>query len=169
MSHKDFMRLALAEASQSLTAGEFPVGAVFVAAGEVVAVGRRKNSSKASANELDHAELVALHDLLARRPGISRETLTVYSTMEPCLMCFSTLLINGVRNFVYAYEDAMGGGTSLELARLAPLYRGMSAEVRLTPAILRQESLALFKAFFANPDNCYWRGSMLAEYTLAQP
>ncbi|MBU4034027.1 MAG: nucleoside deaminase, partial [Proteobacteria bacterium] len=92
-----------------------------------------------------------------------------YSTMEPCLMCYSTMLLNGIRTFVYAYEDAMGGGTSLQLAHLAPLYQGMETEVRILPNILRQESLTLFKTFFTSPENNYWQDSLLAEYTLAQP
>jgi tRNA(adenine34) deaminase len=163
------MRIALQQARQALAGNEFPVGAVIVAGDEPVVTGRRENSRSATANELDHAEIVALRDLLARRPDIARDTLTVYSTMEPCLMCYSALLLNGVRTFVYAYEDAMGGGTGLQLAHLAPLYQAMAPEVRILPNILRQESLALFKTFFTSPENDYWRDSLLATYTLAQP
>jgi tRNA(adenine34) deaminase len=163
------MRLALEQAQQALGDNEFPVGAVIVAKGEPVAAGRRKNSRSETANELDHAEIAALRDLLARRPDIARHTLTIYSTMEPCLMCYSTLLLNGIRTFVYGYEDPMGGGTGLQLAHLAPMYRAMAPEVRVLPHILRRESMELFKAFFASPANSYWQGSLLAEYTLAQP
>ncbi|MFH1020650.1 MAG: nucleoside deaminase [Pseudomonadota bacterium] len=169
MPHETFMRLALQQAEQALAGNEFPVGAVIVAGDEPVAMGRRKNSQSETANELDHAEIVALRDLLARQPDIARDTLTVYSTMEPCLMCYSTLLLNGIRTFVYAYEDAMGGGTGLQLAQLTPLYRGMEPEVRILPHVLRRESLALFKIFFTSRENNYWQGSLLAEYTLAQP
>lgn len=169
MHHETFMHLALEQARQALAHNEFPVGAVIVAENEPVAIGRRENSQSETANELDHAEIVALRDLLARRPDIDRQTLTVYSTMEPCLMCYSTMLLNGIRTFVYAYEDAMGGGTSLQLAHLAPLYQAMETEVRILPNVLRQESLDLFKAFFTGQENNYWQGSLLAEYTLAQP
>ena len=169
MLHETFMRLALEQAQQALTNNEFPVGAVIVAGDEPVAIGRRENSRNETANELDHAEIVALRDLLGRRPDIDRQTLTVYSTMEPCLMCYSTLLLNGIRTFVYAYEDAMGGGTSLQLMHLTPLYQAMESEVCILPNVLRQESLALFKAFFTSPENNYWQDSLLAEYTLAQP
>jgi len=169
MNHETFMRLALRQAQQALTDQEFPVGAVIVAEGEPVATGRRVNSRNETANELDHAEIVALRDLLGRRPEIVRDTLTVYSTMEPCLMCYSTMLLNGIRNFVYAYEDAMGGGTNLQLMNLTPLYQTMAPEVRILPHILRRESLDLFKAFFTSPENNYWQDSLLAEYTLAQP
>jgi len=77
-----------------------------------------------------------------------------------------TLLLNGIRTIVYAYEDIMGGGTRLDLNTLAPLYREMSTAI--TPHVLRRESLELFKAFFADQDNTYWQDSPLARYTLEQ-
>jgi len=159
--------MALAEAEKALSANEFPVGCVIVANGEVVASGHRTNSCSENANELDHAEIVALRSLLTQRPDIDRDSLIVYSTMEPCLMCYATLLLNGVHTIAFGYEDAMGGGTSLDLDTLAPLYREMP--VKLIPSVLRKESLDLFKRFFNNPENNYWRDSLLADYTLKQP
>jgi tRNA(adenine34) deaminase len=84
-------------------------------------------------------------------------------------MCYSAMLLNGIRTFVYAYEDAMGGGTGLQLTGLTPLYQTMAPEVRILPHVLRRESLDLFKSFFTSPENNYWQGSLLADYTLAQP
>jgi len=165
-NHQSFMRMALAEAEKALTANEFPVGCVIVANGQVVGKGHRANSRSETANELDHAEIVTLRQLLAEQPDINRETLVVYSTMEPCLMCYATMLLNGIRTIVYGYEDAMGGGTSLDLAKLTPLYQEMRVEV--IPNVLREESLNLFKQFFADPENDYWRDSLLADYTLRQ-
>ena len=81
-------------------------------------------------------------------------------------MCYVTLLLNGIRTIVYAYEDIMGGGTRLDLNTLAPLYQEMSTAI--TPHVLRRESLELFKAFFADQDNTYWQDSPLARYTLEQ-
>jgi len=159
------MDQALAQAQEALAAGEFPVGCVIADRGRPLAAGRRSHS-RDQANELDHAEVTVLRTLLAGDPGLNPAGLTLYSTMEPCLMCFSTLLLNGVRRIVYAYEDAMGGATNLELANLAPLYREMRVEV--VPHLRRAESLALFREFFANPANGYWQGSLLAKYTLTQ-
>ena len=159
-----FMNRAMAMARTALAAGEFPVGCVIVADGQVVGEGRRTHS-RGTANELDHAEVVALRELLARNPEIDPAGLTVYSTMEPCLMCLATLLLNGIRRIVYAYEDVMGGAANLDLAALAPLYREMRVEI--TPGVQRAESLSLFREFFRNPANCYWQGSLLADYTLA--
>ena len=161
---EQFMRLALDEAESALAGGEFPVGCVLVRNGQVLARGSRRNSEGALANEIDHAEVVTLHRLFAEYPGIDCRTITAYSTMEPCLMCYATMLLSGIRRFVWAYEDVMGGGTSLPLQNLPPLYQDM--EVELVPSVLRSESLALFGRFFQNYS--YWQGSRLADYTLAQ-
>jgi tRNA(adenine34) deaminase len=168
MDHQHFMGLALTEANNALANGEFPVGCVLVLDNEVVAVGKRENSKSDTANELDHAEIVALRDLLSRRPEIEQRKIIAYSTMEPCLMCYSTMLLNGIRTIVYAYEDAMGGGTSLPLNALTPLYQEMASEIKIIPHVRRDESLSLFIDFFKNPDNDYWQDSLLAEYTLNQ-
>ncbi|MCI5132193.1 MAG: nucleoside deaminase, partial [Candidatus Electrothrix sp. EH2] len=157
---------ALDQARLALEDGEFPVGCVLVQDNEIIRSGRRRNSEGAGSNEIDHAEMVTLRSLLAEHPGRDYQGITVYSTMEPCLMCYTTLLLSGVRRFVWAYEDVMGGGTDLPLDRLAPLYRDMQAEVELVPDILRQESLCLFGQFFQKYS--YWQDSMIAEYTLAE-
>jgi tRNA(adenine34) deaminase len=161
-----YMREALVEAREALIAGEFPVGCVMVYEDEIVSRGRRINSRAPGENELDHAEIMALRKLFAQQPQIERAKIVVYSTMEPCLMCYVTLLLNNIRTIVYAYEDIMGGGTSLDLRKLAPLYRDMS--ISITGHVLRRESLELFRSFFADPDNTYWQDSPLARYTLEQ-
>lgn len=164
--HEKFMAAALSEARQALDGGEFPVGCVMVHGGEIISNGRRIHSKGPTENELDHAEIVALRKLCARHPEIDRHEIIVYSTMEPCLMCHVTLLLNGIRKIVYGFEDIMGGGTNLDLQQLTPLYRNM--EVDIIPHVMRSESLQLFKSFFANPANTYWQDSPLAQHIMAQ-
>jgi tRNA(adenine34) deaminase len=158
------MEEALVEARQALAAGEFPVGCVLVSGDTVIGRGHRCNSEGALSNEIDHAEVGTLRRLLADRPGTDCSTVTAYSTMEPCLMCYTTMLLSGIRRFVWAYEDVMGGGTPLPLDQLLPLYREMRVE--LVPGVMRQESLELFGRFFQK--YTYWQGSLLEQYTLKQ-
>lgn len=168
MNHDEkHMREALGEARYALDAGNFPVGCVIACGAEILTRGRRTNSRGESTNELDHAEISALRCLLDEHPAIAPAEVTIYATMEPCLMCYSTMILNGIRRIVYAYEDAMGGGTNLDLSSLRPLYQDMQVEV--IPHICRPESLDLFRKFFNNPENDYWQDSLLAEYTLRQP
>lgn len=158
------MEIALQEAGDALSAGEFPVGCVAVYNDEVVARGRRINSRLQGRNELDHAELCCLRQLSESRQGIDLARVTFYSTFEPCLMCYGALLINQVDSVVYSYEDAMGGGTSLNLSHLPIFYR--SQETEIVPFILREKSLALFKEFFSSSDSSYLKDTYLARYTL---
>lgn len=160
-----YMGLALAEASQALQLGEFPVGCVIVEGDSLVASGKRLHS-KGLVNELDHAEIQALKQLYDRYPAIDRSALTVYSTMEPCLMCTATMIVSGIQRVVYAYEDAMGGGTNLPLGQLAPLYAQHPFTVR--GGVRRRESLVLFQRFFRDPHCVYLGDSYLAQYTLSQ-
>jgi tRNA(adenine34) deaminase len=161
---EQLMRTALAEARLALAEGEFPVGCVLAQDGQIMAQGRRCNSGSASRNEIDHAEIVTLRSLLTARPSLDCSRITVYSTLEPCLMCYSTLLLSGIRRFVWAYEDVMGGGTALPLEQLAPLYQNM--QVKLAPDVLRRESLALFAQFFQT--HSYWQDSLLNSHTCAE-
>lgn len=160
------MHIALEHAEEALELGEFPVGAIFVYEDRILATGKRAHTreQKEVVNEIDHAEIIALRSLFQTPLDIPMAEIVVYSTMEPCLMCYSTMILNGIRKIVYAYEDVMGGGTNLPLAQLSPLYQEM--EIEIIPYVLRQESLDLFKKFFTNPENTYWKDSLLSHHTL---
>jgi tRNA(adenine34) deaminase len=166
MEDDRFMGEALKEARKALARGEFPVGCVLVYRNRVIARGRRKGTADGSGNELDHGEMVALRRLVKIRQVTEAAAITAFCTLEPCLMCFSALMLHGIGAIVYAYEDAMGGGTACLRERLNPLYRDSRIVVR--GGIRRGESLALFKAFFSDPTSRYWSASHLAKYTLKQ-
>ena len=97
---------------------------------------------------------------------IDRSKLTLFCTLEPCLMCFAAIMLSGISRIVYGYEDVMGGGTGCNPDQLTPLYQ--SHPMTILPHVLREECLALFHAFFSNPLNGYLKGSLLARHTLMQ-
>ncbi len=160
------MQKALEEAEQALDAGDFPVGCVIVYDNSILVTGARRHGGKTKQNELDHAEMLALRRLVSLKKKLQRERLMLFSTLEPCLMCYAATILNGIRNIVYAYEDVMGGGTNVELTQLNPFYREMQTTV--VSHVLRDKSLMLFKRFFSDPTNDYLKGTLLAKYTLKQ-
>ncbi len=166
MDYEFFMSKALEEAHQALSMGEFPVGCVIVYENRVIVTGARHHSVQDDQNELDHAEMLALRRLVDLEEKIDREKVTLFSTLEPCLMCYTAIIVNGIRRIVYAYEDVMGGGTNLDLKRLNPYYSNM--KITITPNVLRGESLKLLKKFFSDPKSRYLKGSLLAQYTMEQ-
>jgi tRNA(adenine34) deaminase len=160
------MKKALDQAEHALSEGEFPVGCVLVYQGQVLVTGSRKGTAGNDRNEIDHAEMVALRRLNETENRTDPSDITIFCTMEPCLMCFAALILSGVGNIVFAYEDVMGGGTGCDLTRLSPLYK--NSPIRVVPGIMRAESLKIFKTYFSNPANSYWQQSLLADYTLGQ-
>jgi tRNA(adenine34) deaminase len=166
MDNEHFMQKALEEAQAALAAGEFPVGCVMVHDKKILASGARKGTTGDYPNEVDHAEMIALRRLFRLDCKVNMREVTVFSTLEPCLMCFGALMISGIGKLVFAYEDAMGGGTHCDTANMTPLYQ--STQMKIIPGILRNESLKLLKTFFSEPENMYLRGSILATYTLGQ-
>jgi len=167
MDYEYFMKKALNQARNALSAGEFPVGCVVVHEDRILTTGARKGTAGNTPNEIDHAEMIALKRLADLEINRDNERIILFTTLEPCLMCLGALILSGISEIVYAYEDVMGGGLSCDLNNLMPLYK--NSRISVVPNILRKESLELFQAFFNNSENSYWQGSLLADYTLRQP
>ncbi len=160
------MKEALKEAKKSLLENEFPVGCVITLNNIIIARGRRKKSRGKNPSEIDHAEINAIKLLNDQNPQMPKKDMVLYSTMEPCMMCFSAIMLCNFKKIVYAYEDVMGGGLSMLSFEALPVFYRERTPVIISD-ILREESLELFKKFFSNPDNIYWKDSPLAKYTLS--
>jgi tRNA(adenine34) deaminase len=161
-----FMEMALTQAKKAFSAGEFPVGCVIADGRVALAHGSRRGSAGLHPNELDHAEIMSIRKLFEKGKPSNAMELSIYCTMEPCLMCFAAIILAGINRIIYAYEDVMGGGTGCSLDTLPKLYQ--DARITIVPHVLREQSLALFKGFFSKPENVYWKDSLLSRYTLAQ-
>lgn len=166
MNYNYFMEKALGQAKKALSAGEFPVGCVIVCQDKIIATGFRTGTSGISANEIDHAEMIVLRRLADFKGVLNKKEVTLFCTLEPCLMCYCALVLSNIGKIVYAYEDVMGGCTRSDLTKLSSLYR--NSKISIIPNILREKSLKLFRQYFADPNNSYCKGSLLANYTLIQ-
>ena len=102
------MREALRLARSGADAGEVPVGAVVVIADETV--GRGWNSPVARNDPTAHAEILALREAAARMGNYRLEGATLYSTLEPCVMCAGALVAARVARLVFGARDLRFGG-----------------------------------------------------------
>ena len=102
------MRAALAEADRAALEGEVPVGCVLVdAAGRELAAGR--NAREAGADPTAHAEMLAIRAAAKKMGGWRLEGVTLYATLEPCLMCAGAVLQARVARVVYGCSDPKAG------------------------------------------------------------
>ena len=166
MVHNQFMREALDIAKRALHAGEFPVGCVIVCGDRVIASGSRARTTGEAVNEIDHAEMNALRHLAETGPHGNFGDIVVFTTLEPCLMCFGAIILSGIGKIVYSYEDVMGGASGLARERLTPVYK--DSKIVIEGGVLRLESLNLFKAYFSDPANKYLAKSFFARHVLRQ-
>ena len=96
---KDFMRRAIALASESVRRGGGPFGAVIVKDGKVVAEG--SNSVTILNDPTAHAEVTAIREACRKLGTFHLEDCTVYTSCEPCPMCLGAIYWAGIKQIFY--------------------------------------------------------------------
>lgn len=104
------MKIALAEATAAVAAGEVPIGAVLVdsRSGEVVA--RAHNRVDTDADPTAHAEMLVIRAAAAQLASKRLEACDLYVTLEPCAMCATAIAFARLRRLYYGAADPKGGG-----------------------------------------------------------
>jgi tRNA(adenine34) deaminase len=108
VNDEDFMREALQLARTGASSGEVPVGAVVVIDGEIA--GRGSNSPIALHDPTAHAEILALRQAAMHVANYRLAGATLYSTLEPCVMCAGALVAARVDRVVFGARDLRFGG-----------------------------------------------------------
>jgi tRNA(adenine34) deaminase len=101
------MRLALEQAEVAARAGEVPVGAVVMRAGELVTTSR--NAMRRMNDPTAHAEMVALRAAAAELGTPRLDECDLWVTLEPCAMCAGAIALARVRRLYFAASDPKGG------------------------------------------------------------
>jgi guanine deaminase len=150
--HEHFMRLALGEAYRGIHKGEGgPFGATIVKAGRVIAVAH--NRVLASRNPTLHAEVVAIGRASRRLGSHQLDGCTIYSTTEPCPMCFAAIhwARIGDVHFGTSVPDVKRLGFNELTLSNQTLKRLGRSPVRLFPGLLRDECRKLLRDWKALP------------------
>ena len=140
-----FMGMALELAREAWDAGEVPVGAVVVISDRVI--GRGRNSPIAMTDPTAHAEILALREAAAAAGNYRLEDATVYSTLEPCVMCAGALVAARVRRLVFGARDLRFGGVRSKF-RVADSDL-LNHRVEIVEGVLGAECAELMQSFFA--------------------
>jgi len=138
------MAAALEQARCALDAGEVPIGAVLVVAGEIVA--RAFNQPIRAVDPTAHAEVLALR-AAAHHVGNYRLTgSTLYGTIEPCLMCVGALVHARVATVVFgAVEPKSDALVSTIRALDSP---GLNHRFEVVGEVLAEPCRELIQGFF---------------------
>ena len=97
-----FMQAALQEADLAGREGEYPVGAVIVIDGAIIARGRASHNAMRS--QIRHAELNAI---LAGGEPLWQDfhRAILFTTLEPCVLCLGAAVMADIPHIIYGLAD----------------------------------------------------------------
>jgi len=139
-----FMRLAIQKARDGVRKGQTPFGACIVKSGKVIACCHNlvwKNTDITA-----HAEITVIRQACKRLKKIDLSGCVIYSTCEPCPMCFAACHWARIRRIVFgcAIKDAKGYGfNELQVSNLK-LRQLSKNKIKITPAVSLKENIGLF-------------------------
>ncbi len=144
MQDEDYMRMALALASQAAILGEVPVGAIVVKDGQVIGAG--SNAPIQLSDPTAHAEIQAMRQAAQSLGNYRLVDCTLYVTLEPCAMCSGAIQHARIARVVYGASDPKTGccGSVIDLMAESKL----NHHCTVSHGVLAEECGALLTEFF---------------------
>lgn len=140
-----FMRVALSQAHLARSLGEIPVGAVLVdEQGNIVGTGC--NRTLTNADPSCHAEIMALRDAGQKLQAMRLVNLTMYVTLEPCIMCTGALIHSRIKRLVFGAYDYKTGACGSMFNTLQD--RRHNHYIEKTGGVLLSECAKVLQDFF---------------------
>jgi tRNA(adenine34) deaminase len=139
-----WMRHALRLAQRAQELGEVPVGALLVCGGEVIAEGW--NQPIASHDPSAHAEMIAMREAARALRNYRLGGLTLYVTLEPCVMCAGAIIHARIARVVFGASDPKAGAVNSVYDVISN--PKLNHRPDWTGGVLADECSALLQAFF---------------------
>ncbi len=140
------MTKALELARRGYLRGEVPVGALVVENDDIIAWACNEKERRSDATA--HAEMLALQRAAAYLGKWRLTGATMYSTLEPCVMCAGAMVNARLGRLVYGARDSKAGaaGSVMDILR----HPALNHQVEIEEGILKKECAELMSSFFAD-------------------
>lgn len=140
----DWMRLALNAAKKAKEANEIPVGAVLVHNNSLIVEGW--NQMIGLNDPTAHAEIMALRDAGTQISNYRLLDMTLYVTLEPCIMCAGALIHARVKRVVYGANDFKTGAAGSFIDIFTK--QNLNHYIEVQGGVLEEECSELLSQFF---------------------
>ena len=140
---EEFMEEAIRLALLAAERDEVPVGALAVRNGEIIA--SAFNTREESKCATHHAEILCIEAACRALGGWRLPGVTLYVTMEPCVMCAGAIINARVERVVYGAKDHRFGafGSALDVNSA-----GLNHKPEVTGGVLGQRCADILSNYF---------------------
>ena len=98
-----YMEEAIRQAKKAMIKDEVPVGAVIVKNDKIIS--RAYNRKEHKKNAIMHAEIIAIDQACKKNKSWHLDDCTLYTTMEPCMMCCGAIIQSRIKKIVFIVEN----------------------------------------------------------------
>jgi guanine deaminase len=147
-----FMRLAINKAREGIEIGQTPFGACITKDHEVISCVH--NAVWKNTDISAHAEISAIQEACKVLNTVDLTGCVMYSTCEPCPMCFSACHWARISKIVYGtcIEDAREMGFNELTISNAAMKQAGNSPVQIIPNVLWEENMELFRLWSERGD-----------------
>ena len=145
-----WMRIAIEEANLAMKENEIPVGSVIVLNEKIIA--KAHNQPIRNHDPTAHAEIQALRMAGKLQDYYRLDGSTLYTTLEPCTMCFGAMIHARIEKVVFGASDPKTGvcGSCLDLNKES----FFNHKISIVGGVLDKECSDLLRLFFKSKREC---------------
>ena len=144
LSHDYWMARALELAANARAAGEVPVGALVVLAGNCIGEGWNRPISESDPTA--HAEIVAIRAAARELGNYRLNGADLYVTLEPCAMCAGAIIHARIRRVIFGAADPKTGAAGSVFSILGT--DRLNHVVECTAGVKEQDCARQLQEFF---------------------
>ncbi len=151
MPEKRFMAAAIEKTFEGIRSGQTPFGACIVRNGEIISC--EHNRVWETTDITAHAEITAIREACRKLGTVELTGCTIYSTTEPCPMCFSAIHWARIEKIVFgtSIRDAADAGFNELAISNQELKKDGCSHIHIVGGFMREENIELFREFAARP------------------
>jgi tRNA(adenine34) deaminase len=140
--HNFFMEAAFKQALKAYQKDEVPIGAILVDKnGEIIA--RGYNQVEKQITQIDHAEILVLKKAAKKIGDWRLDGMTLYVTVQPCMMCLGAIYLSRVSKVVYGVVSPKYG-FDLDIKKMSGIYQNLHTTLQYIDYIPAKKLLQRF-------------------------
>ena len=113
MNDEEYMEIAYQEALKALKHDDVPIGCIIVKDDQIIA--RAYNQREYLNQTYGHAEMLAIEEACKKIGRWRLDECTLYTTLEPCLMCSGAIIQSHIQRVVYGASDTRWMSLDIQL------------------------------------------------------